>query len=58
VFDFQEASIDLAAINDVGQRVSVVAVDISEMSVKLRHNNPFDFYEANIAFWIGVPSFE
>ena len=49
VFDFQEASIDLAAINDVGQRVGVVAVDISEMSVKLRHNNPFDFYEANIA---------
>ena len=38
VFDFKQASIDLAAVNDVGQRVRIVTVDISEMSVKL-HNN-------------------
>jgi hypothetical protein len=24
-------------------------VDVSKMSVKLRHNNPLEFYEANIA---------
>ena len=38
VFDFEQASVHLAAVNDVGQRVRIVTVDISEMSVKL-HNN-------------------
>ena len=38
VFDFEQATVHLAAVNDVGQRVRIVAVDISEMSVKL-HNN-------------------
>ena len=38
VFDFEQATVHLAAVNDVGQRVGIFAVDISEMSVKL-HNN-------------------
>jgi hypothetical protein len=49
VFDFEQATVHLAAVNDVGQRVGIVAVDVSKMSVKLRHNNPLEFYEANIA---------
>ena len=37
VFDFEQASVDLAAVNDVGQRVGVVPVDVSKMGVEL-HN--------------------
>ena len=48
VFDFEQATIDLAAVNDVGQRVRIVTVDVSEMSVKLRHNFLFNFTRANI----------
>ena len=38
VFDFEQASVHLAAVNDVGQRVGIVPVDVPKMSVELRHN--------------------
>ena len=38
MFDFEQASVHLAAVNDVGQRVGVVPVDVSKMRIKLGHN--------------------
>jgi hypothetical protein len=38
VFDFEQASVHLAAVNDVGQRVGIVPVDVPEMRVELGHN--------------------
>ena len=38
VFHFEQAAVHLAAVNDVGQRVGVVPVDVPKMSVELRHN--------------------
>ena len=36
VFDLEQASVHLAAVNDVGQRVGIVPVDVPKMSVELR----------------------
>ena len=38
VFHFQKAVVHLGAVNNVGQRVGVVAVDVSKMSIKLSHD--------------------
>ena len=38
VFDFQQAVVHLGTVNDVGQRVRIVAVDVSKMSIKLSHD--------------------
>ena len=38
VFDFEQAAVHLTAVNDVGQRVGIVPVDVPKMRVKLGHN--------------------
>ena len=38
VFDFEQAAVHLAAVNDVGQRVGVVPVDVPKMGIELSHN--------------------
>ena len=38
VFDFEQAAVHLTAVNDVGQRVGIVPVDVPKMRVKLGHS--------------------